>query len=267
MVSNAGRIGPAGARNTGIRASQAEAIAFLDSDDTWEPRTLETFLNARRRDPQAVLIGSDYKMVDETSGSASTMKSFLFGTMLPWWENYPLAAAVIPLDLMRRDIHVITRPSILLSMTIAGFLSIQTSSAVVRRDAVFAAGLFNERLMRTEDIDLWLKLARLGRFVYLDEVLATYDISGRTNAARHSLSILPPISAAYRIYGGLVSPPQSHTNRKDEPLGCRSVPSVEGPPDCAPPPLRGHCPTGTEGTRPELISSSALPPRTNGSGC
>ena len=182
-VANAGHIGPAGARNTGIRASQAEAIAFLDSDDTWEPRRLETFLNARRRDPQAVLIGSDYRMVDETSGSASTMKSFVFGTMMPWWENYPLAAAVLPLDLMRRDIHVITRPSILLSMTIAGFLWIQTSSVVVRRDAVFAAGLFNERLMRTEDIDLWLKLARLGCVVYLDEVLATYDISGRTNAA------------------------------------------------------------------------------------
>jgi glycosyltransferase involved in cell wall biosynthesis len=183
VVSNAGRIGPAGARNTGIRASQAEAIAFLDSDDTWEPRTLESFLSARRRDPQAVLIGSDYRMLDETSGSASTMKSFLLATMLPWWENYPLAAAAIPLDLMRRDVHVITRPSILLSMTIAGFLWIQTSSAVVRRDAVFAAGLFNERLMRTEDIDLWLKLARLGRFVYLDEVLATYDITGRANAA------------------------------------------------------------------------------------
>src|SRR6516164_8679435 len=39
-VANAGHIGPAGARNTGIRASQAEAIAFLDSDDTWEPRRL-----------------------------------------------------------------------------------------------------------------------------------------------------------------------------------------------------------------------------------
>jgi GT2 family glycosyltransferase len=120
-------------------------------------------------------------MVDQTSGSSSTVKSFLFGTMVPWWENYPLAAAVIPLDLMRRDVHVITRPSILLSMTIAGFLWIHMCSVVVRRDAVFAAGLFNERLMRTEDIDLWLKLARLGRFVYLDEVLATYDISGRTN--------------------------------------------------------------------------------------
>lgn len=66
-------------------------------------------------------------------------------------------------------------------MTIAGFLWIQTSSAVVRRDAALTAGLFDERLARTEDIDLWLKLSQLGRVVYLDEVLATYDITGRNS--------------------------------------------------------------------------------------
>ena len=43
LVPNAGRVGPAGARNTGIRAAQAEMVAFLDSDDNWDPEKLEAF--------------------------------------------------------------------------------------------------------------------------------------------------------------------------------------------------------------------------------
>jgi glycosyltransferase involved in cell wall biosynthesis len=179
LVANAGRAGPAGARNTGIRVSRAGTVAFLDSDDRWDPKKLEAFLLARQHEPSAGLIGSDYRMVDETNGSAETMKSYLFNTILPWWESYPLAAAVIPVDQIRHDVHVITRPQVFLSMALAGFLWIQTSSAIVRRDAALRAGLFDERLTRTEDIDLWLKLSRLGPVVYLDEVLATYDITGR----------------------------------------------------------------------------------------
>jgi glycosyltransferase involved in cell wall biosynthesis len=183
LVSNAGRIGPAGTRNSGIRASQAEVIAFLDSDDSWDTGKLEAFLRACQRNPDAVLIGSDYKMTDQTNRPTSTMKSFLFDTMLPWWETYAPAAAVIPVDRIRGDIQVISEQQILLSMAIAGFLWIHTSSVVVRRDAALTAGLFDERLKRTEDIDLWLKLNRLGPIVYLDEVLATYDISGRIHGS------------------------------------------------------------------------------------
>jgi glycosyltransferase involved in cell wall biosynthesis len=179
LVANNGRIGPAGARNAGIRASQAETIAFLDSDDQWDPEALANVARARQLDSSAVLIGSNYRMVDITDGSATTMTSFLFNTILPWWENYPPAAAVIPVDVIRRDVHAICQPQIFLCMAIAGYPWVQTSSAAVRRDALFAVGLFDERLQRTEDIDLWLKLSRLGPITYLDEVHATYDIGGR----------------------------------------------------------------------------------------
>ena len=179
LVSNSGRAGPGGARNTGIMAAQGELVAFIDSDDSWQPRKLEAFLINSQRDPGAVLIGSNYRIADEANAPAVTMKSFLFDAMLPWWKEHLPAAAAIPVDLIREDIQLITEPTILLSMTIAGFLWVQTSSTVVRRNAALAAGLFNDKLARTEDIDLWLKLSRLGRIVYLDEVLATYDIKGR----------------------------------------------------------------------------------------
>jgi glycosyltransferase involved in cell wall biosynthesis len=181
LVPNSGRTGPAGARNTGIRAAGTELIAFLDSDDLWDPNKLEVFYRAFEGDPHAVLIGSDYKMADEATLRTTTMKSYLYQVMLPWWSRLPLAAPLIPVESIRDDIHLITDATLLLSMTIAGFPWIHTSSAAVRREAALAVGLFDEGLTRTEDIDLWLRLSRFGRVAYVDEVLASYDTRGRSD--------------------------------------------------------------------------------------
>ena len=48
---------------------------------------------------------------------------------------------------------------------------------MARTSTMIDIEVFDERLQRTEDIDLWLKLARCGTFAYMDEVLATYDTS------------------------------------------------------------------------------------------
>jgi len=43
--------GPAVARNTGIQRSTGEWVAFLDSDDHWQPQKLEVQLETARRIP------------------------------------------------------------------------------------------------------------------------------------------------------------------------------------------------------------------------
>lgn len=52
LVATSGGLGGAGARNVGLDASDAGAVAFLDDDDWWEPtsleRRLETVREARR---------------------------------------------------------------------------------------------------------------------------------------------------------------------------------------------------------------------------
>ena len=45
------------------------------------------------------------------------------------------------------------------------------SSALIRRSALSRVGLFNPDLRGGEDIDLWLRLARQGDFVFLDEIM------------------------------------------------------------------------------------------------
>ena len=182
FLTNTRSQGPAGARNAGILAARGRLVAFVDSDDLWEPPKLAAFIDAMSSDRQLVLVGSDYRIAG-TDDPTMTMKKFILGTMLPWWMSYPPAVAVIPCDAIVRDFGVVARSDLALSLTIAGFLWIHTSSAMVHRDALLRAGLFDERLQRTEDIDLWLKLAQLGSFGYIDRVLATYHTEGRDEAA------------------------------------------------------------------------------------
>ena len=48
--------GPGAARNTGIRASSGEYIAFQDSDDIWLPGKLRAQVDALNRHPECALV-------------------------------------------------------------------------------------------------------------------------------------------------------------------------------------------------------------------
>jgi glycosyltransferase involved in cell wall biosynthesis len=177
---NTGRPGPGGARNHGAALARAEWLAFLDSDDLWQPDKLARFLDAAEARP--ALVASDYVSLDRDSGAATRLRDFILGVMLPWWRSDAIAAAAIPCARIDRDFAAIAEPDVLLPMIIGGGLWIHTSSAMVRSDLFRALGGFDDRLRRTEDFDLWIRLLGRGRFAYLDQALATYDITGRADA-------------------------------------------------------------------------------------
>lgn len=181
VVRNTGRRGAADARNTAVAQARAEWVAFLDSDDQWEPRFLERCLPEVR--PGVVMVGSDYLMVDHERNRRQTMREYLFETMIPWWERHPPARGVVDCARIRSDIHALADRSIMIGMTVGGFLWLCASAIVVRKSEIDAAGGFDPRRIRTEDLDLWVRLLLRGSVVYVDEPLAMYDFTGRDSGS------------------------------------------------------------------------------------
>jgi glycosyltransferase involved in cell wall biosynthesis len=96
--------GAASARNAGLELASKAYIAFLDSDDAWHPRKIEIQLDYMRANPDVVLSGHGYKMMD--------------GDLLPDWNvsvgksvtlrKYSLLLSnkmVTPSMMIRRDVN------------------------------------------------------------------------------------------------------------------------------------------------------------------
>lgn len=56
--------GPGAARNTGWGGASAEFVAFLDADDSWHPMKLHRQYSWMRANPQAVLSGHKYTVIE-----------------------------------------------------------------------------------------------------------------------------------------------------------------------------------------------------------
>jgi glycosyltransferase involved in cell wall biosynthesis len=133
--------GASAARQKGIALARSDLIAFLDADDLWHPSKLAKQVPLMLARPELVLSYTD--MLDffpdhDASRSLLQQKSPARGQVLP-------------------------------ALFQANF--IYTPTVIVRKAALERVGGFDLRLKVNEDFDLWLRLAELGEFDYLGEVL------------------------------------------------------------------------------------------------
>lgn len=147
----------AASRNLAIRRTAAEFVAFLDSDDWWNPRKLSSCIERLEQGADLVCHAEEWK-------APSFSRVVQYG---------PHARA-----------HY--QPLLL------GGNCLSTSAVVGRTEMFKRVDGFSERadFITAEDYDLWLRLSKQGyRFDFIDEVLGTFRIhsaSASSSIARNS---------------------------------------------------------------------------------
>lgn len=146
--------GPSAARNLGIRASQAEYIAFLDGDDIWLPGYLDAQIRRMETQPKPDLAYTD----------------------MAYFGNSPLNG--------KTKMQVVPSPNPVTFDSLLAGCPLAPSAVVVRRQSLLDAGLFDEGVFGTEGYDLVLRLARLGaRIAYQTDALVRYRVRGDSFSA------------------------------------------------------------------------------------
>ena len=138
--------GPSAARNAGIEHARGDLIAFLDGDDIWLPHCLSEQVARATADPDLAVIHADAEVIGDPTVAGMTLRQL----------NRSGGEASFAAIVTER-------------------YTLTTSCAVVRRAWWDRVGRFDPALRRSEDFDLWLRIAHAGgRFDGTTRVLAQY---------------------------------------------------------------------------------------------
>jgi glycosyltransferase involved in cell wall biosynthesis len=140
-LAHSGR--PSVVRNAALRAAQGEFVAFLDSDDVWLPKKLETQIASLRSRTARRWSHTKFILVDESGNPTAWQRT----------RAWPVPEGWI-LEKLVKSQTVISVPSV-----------------VASRELLEQLGGFDEELVMCEDYDLWLRLAMHSEIDAIDEPL------------------------------------------------------------------------------------------------
>jgi len=141
--------GPSSARNMGLRMAQGNYIAFIDSDDMWEPDKVEIQIDFFRKYPQVDFVFGH--MANFSSSDSSHEPEILNKRVCRYFkENYRSPERA--LDYLMIE-NVIPTPTVMF-----------------KSNCLKTVGFFNENLFCTEDFDFWLRFVYHCRIGFIDRI-------------------------------------------------------------------------------------------------
>lgn len=159
-------LGPAVARNAGLRAAKGEFIGFLDADDLWMPEKIERSLAPLMADPKVGVVYTRVRIHEMDTGRKYLLPQYTLSGM------------------MARELFT-------------ECYGVNTSTLVVRRAALDAIGGFDEEFFRAQDWDLMVRLAEKVEYAHVPEALterrlhpASLSVARRDLYAKYNLLVI-----------------------------------------------------------------------------
>jgi len=143
--------GIASAKNAGISLSETEFVAFLDHDDLWVPDKLQLQMEHFNENPQIGLVYAKYTSFRDGKELRTKPEKGYSG----WIFKELLAKSFI-----------------------------QTSTVVVKRECLDAAGPYDETFSLGDEYDMFLRIARKFQCGFVDKGLTRYRVHD-TNASNN----------------------------------------------------------------------------------
>jgi GT2 family glycosyltransferase len=186
--------GVSAARNFGLRHTRGEFIAFLDSDDSWQPWKIEAEVAALRRHPEAGVVWTDMEAVDDRG-------RLLHARHL---RRMYTAYAKVDIEKSMRQVDTLgalsanapaslasaaVREGDLYSAILLGNL-IHTSTVLFRRSWFQQTGGFDESFARAgEDYEFYVRLCSAGPAVFIDAPSTVYRVGAEDQLTRPEMDL------------------------------------------------------------------------------
>ncbi|HYX07533.1 MAG TPA: glycosyltransferase family A protein, partial [Bacteroidales bacterium] len=160
------------ARNTGIKNSGGEIIAFLDADDEWMPGFLDEILILKNEFPNAGMFATGFRN--------------------KYYGNYSIDTFISSKQKKKTHIHINNYFKLALQRGI-----ITASNVGILKKIFFDVGFFCEKIGSGCDRDMWAKVALKYDVVFSNKILAVYHCQhsmGRNSNTKQEIPVKPIIS-------------------------------------------------------------------------
>ncbi len=145
LIINQPNQGQVVAKNKGLNLARGDFISFLDSDDRWHPRKLESQIDLLLKNPSVGLCYTEAVLIDERGNQIG------YRTVNPSYIGKCFNKLIMG--------NCITASSVLL-----------------KRECIDKVGSFDTSLTACENWDLWLRISRISELKYIKKPLTYYRI-------------------------------------------------------------------------------------------